>query len=173
MGLLDKVKNAFTQGDYDDEEYEELDDYETSSFDRREKEPVDYSASSSRNTASQSQNYSGSLGRRGNSQVVSIHTNVQMQVCIIKPEKYEDAQEICDQVKARKPVVVNLEKIEYPTAQRIMDFLSGTCYSLDGTIQRVANNIFIIAPENVDVSGDFKEELKTKGVILPWAGGTK
>jgi Uncharacterized protein conserved in bacteria len=173
LGLLDKVKNAFTQGDYDDEEYEELDDYETSSFDRREKEPVDYSASSSRNTASQTQNYSGSLGRRGNSQVVSIHTNVQMQVCIIKPEKYEDAQEICDQVKARKPVVVNLEKIEYPTAQRIMDFLSGTCYSLDGTIQRVANNIFIIAPENVDVSGDFKEELKTKGVILPWAGGTK
>lgn len=176
MGLLDKVKNVFTQGDYDDEDYEEFDDYEMSSsdrFDKREREPMDYSQSSSRGSASQSQGYGGGMGRRSNSQVVSIHTNVQMQVCIIKPEKYEDAQEICDHVKARKPVVVNLEKIEYPTAQRIMDFLSGTCYSLDGTIQRVANNIFIIAPENVDVSGDFKEELKTKGVILPWAGGSK
>jgi len=173
VGLLDKVKNAFTQGDYDDEEYEDLDDYEMSSSDKREREPMDYAPSSSRSATSQSQSYSSSSGRRSNSQVVSIHTNVQMQVCIIKPEKYEDAQEICDQVKARKPVVVNLEKIEYPTAQRIMDFLSGTCYSLDGTIQRVANNIFIIAPENVDVSGDFKEELKTKGVILPWAGGSK
>jgi cell division inhibitor SepF len=91
-----------------------------------------------------------------------------MEVCIIKPTCYEDAQEICDQIKSRKPVVVNLEKVEYPTAQRIMDFLSGTCYSLNGSIQRVANNIFVIAPENVDVSGDFKEELKTKGVILPW-----
>ena len=96
-----------------------------------------------------------------------------MQVCIIKPACYEDAQEICDQVKARKPVVVNLEKVEYPIAQRIMDFLSGTCYSLNGSIQRVANNIFVIAPENVDVSGDFKEELKTKGIILPWASQGK
>ena len=81
---------------------------------------------------------------------------------------YEDAQEICDQIKTKRPVVVNLEKVEYPIAQRIMDFLSGTCYSLEGSIQRVANNIFIIAPENVDISGDFKEELKTKGVLLPW-----
>ena len=48
----------------------------------------------------------------------------------------------------------------------------GTCYSLEGSIQRVANNIFIIAPENVDISGDFKEELKTKGVLLPWMNGT-
>lgn len=105
---------------------------------------------------------------RTNPQVYSINTNVQMQVVIIKPECYEDAQEICDQVKTKRPVVVNLEKVEFPIAQRIMDFLSGTCYSLDGAIQRVANNIFIIAPENVDISGDFKEELKTKGVILPW-----
>lgn len=172
MGLLDKMKNAFTQGDYDDEEYEDLEDFEMSSSDRRDRESMEYAPSSFRGSQSPSQNY-GSMSRRSNSQVVSIHTNVQMQVCIIKPEKYEDAQEICDHVKARKPVVVNLEKIEYPTAQRIMDFLSGTCYSLDGTIQRVANNIFIIAPENVDVSGDFKEELKTKGVILPWAGSSK
>ena len=93
-------------------------------------------------------------------------------VVIIKPECYEDAQEICDQIKTKRPVVVNLEKVEYPIAQRIMDFLSGTCYSLEGSIQRVANNIFIIAPENVDISGDFKEELKPKGVLLPWMNGT-
>lgn len=110
---------------------------------------------------------------KNTSQVVSIHTNVQMQVVIIKPECYEDAQEICDQIKGKKPVVINLEKVEYPIAQRIMDFLSGTCYSLDGTIQRVANNIFIIAPENVDISGDFKEELKTKGAFRPWASSAK
>lgn len=110
--------------------------------------------------------------KSNNPQVYSINTNVQMQVVIIKPECYEDAQEICDQIKTKRPVVVNLEKVEYPVAQRIMDFLSGTCYSLEGSIQRVANNIFIIAPENVDISGDFKEELKTKGVLLPWMNGT-
>lgn len=170
MGIFDKVREVFTQGDYDDEFDDEFDEYDTPApRASKEREMMDYAPSSTRSSAqSQQPNYSSQ--RRSSSQVVSIHTNVQMQVCIIKPEKYEDAQEICDQIKARKPVVVNLEKIEYPTAQRIMDFLSGTCYSLDGTIQRVANNIFIIAPENVDVSGDFKEELKTKGVILPWAG---
>ena len=106
--------------------------------------------------------------------VVSVHnTNNQLQVVIIRPEKYEDSQSICDQLKAKKPVVVNLEKVEYPVAQRIMDFLSGACYSIDGSIQRIANNIFIIAPDNVDVSGNVKEELKTKGVILPWVPSSK
>ncbi len=167
--LIDKMKNFFGGDDYDDE-YDEYDDYEPSSSSRIEKEPMDYAPSTISSVSSTSSRLSS---RRNTSQVVSIHTNVQMQVCIIKPECYEDAQEICDQVKARKPVVVNLEKVEYPIAQRIMDFLSGTCYSLDGSIQRVANNIFIIAPENVDVSGDLKEELKTKGIILPWASQGK
>ena len=167
--LIDKMKNFFGGDDYDDE-YDEYDDYEPSSSSRIEKEPMDYAPSTRSSVSSTSSRLSS---RRNTSQVVSIHTNVQMQVCIIKPECYEDAQEICDQVKARKPVVVNLEKVEYPIAQRIMDFLSGTCYSLDGSIQRVANNIFIIAPENVDVSGDLKEELKTKGIILPWASQGK
>lgn len=167
MGLLDKFKNVFSTSEYDEDYDEEYDEYDTGS-DRRES--IDYGRSTSQRGSS-AHSQTSSATRRSSSQVVSIHTNVQMQVCIIKPEKYEDAQEICDQIKVRKPVVVNLEKIEYPLAQRIMDFLSGTCYSLDGTIQRVANNIFIIAPENVDVSGDFKEELKTKGINLPWPGG--
>jgi len=162
--IIDKMRNFFGGDDYDDYD-DEYDDYETPSY-KSEKEPMDYAPSARTTSAPMASRFTS---KKNNSQVVSIHTNVQMQVCIIKPECSEDAQEICDQVKARKPVVVNLEKVEYPTAQRIMDFLSGTCYSLEGTIQRVANNIFIIAPENVDVSGDFKEELKTKGIILPWA----
>lgn len=111
--------------------------------------------------------------RRINSKIVNIHTNIQMKVVVTNPETYEDAQEICDHIKGKKPVVVNLENMHHATAQRVMDFLSGACYSLDGSIQRVANNIFIIAPENVDISGNFKEELKTKGIILPWVTGAK
>lgn len=140
----------------------------------REVEPVPFRSRSGASTTSygrgNAQPVSGGRANNRNSpQIYSIKTNVQMQVVIIKPECYEDAQEISNQVKAKKPVVVNLEKLEFPLAQRIMDFLSGTCYSLDGSIQRIANNIFIIAPENVEVSGDFKEELKTKGFNLPWA----
>ncbi|MEA4815743.1 MAG: cell division protein SepF [Lachnospiraceae bacterium] len=157
--MFDKMKNLMF-GEYEDEDDVYEDEYEYPVV-KGDRDAVDYP---SKSLAS---------GKKNNSQVVSIHTNVQMQVVIIKPECYEDAQEICDQIKSKKPVVVNLEKVEYPIAQRIMDFLSGTCYSLDGSIQRVANNIFIIAPENVDISGDFKEELKTKGVILPWVNSGK
>lgn len=168
MGLVDKFRNMFGGDEYEDDDFDE--DYEYDEAPAKKERDTDYS---SQRQSQPSRPSSVSPSRRNTSQVVSIHTNVQMQVCIIKPACYEDAQEICDQVKARKPIVVNLEKVEYPIAQRIMDFLSGTCYSLNGSIQRVANNIFVIAPENVDVSGDFKEELKTKGIILPWASQGK
>ena len=161
MGLFDKMKNVFAPDDddyYDDDLGMEEDEEQEPLYNPRNN---DYSSSGP------------SYRRRADSKVVNINTNIQMQVRIINPVKYEDAQEICDEVKARKPVVVNLEKMEYPTAQRIMDFLSGTCYSLDGTIQKVASNIYIIAPENVSVSGDLKEELKTSGLILPWASQGK
>ncbi|MBR5816803.1 MAG: cell division protein SepF [Anaerotignum sp.] len=168
--IFDKMKDLMF-GEYEDDEEFYEDDYaaapapvrETSSYGLRDTS-ADYSAPVSTSRKS-------SRGANNNPQIYSVNTNVTMQVVIIKPECYEDSQEICDQIKTKRPVVVNLEKVEYPVAQRIMDFLSGTCYALEGAIQRVANNIFIIAPENVDISGDFKEELKTKGVLLPWMNG--
>jgi cell division inhibitor SepF len=63
-----------------------------------------------------------------------------------------------------------LEILDAGVAQRIMDFISGSCYTLEGNVQKVTNNIFIIAPANVDVAGNFKEELKSNGIILPWKG---
>lgn len=170
MGLMDKVKDIMFGEYVDDEEDDMIEEQEerTSRFgrSRREKEENDEEDIITRRIASRKNSQSAP--------VVSVHnTNNQMQVVIIRPEKYEDSQGICDQLKAKKPVVVNLEKLEYPVAQRIMDFLSGACYAIDGSIQRVANNIFIIAPDNVDISGNFKEELKTKGVILPWVPSSK
>ena len=169
--IFDKMKDLMF-GEYEDDDDFYEDDYaaapapvrETSSYGLRDAS-ADYSAPAPAPRKS-------SRGTNNNPQIYSVNTNVTMQVVIIKPECYEDAQEICDQIKTKRPVVVNLEKVEYPVAQRIMDFLSGTCYALEGAIQRVANNIFIIAPENVDISGDFKEELKTKGVLLPWMNGS-
>ncbi|PKM55276.1 MAG: hypothetical protein CVU98_12490 [Firmicutes bacterium HGW-Firmicutes-3] len=91
-----------------------------------------------------------------------------MEVVVIQPESYDEAQDICDHIKSQRPVIINLENMERNVAQRIMDFVSGSCYTLNGNLQRVTNNIFIIAPENVDVAGDFREELKSNGIILPW-----
>lgn len=165
--IFDKMKDLMF-GEYEDDDDYYEDDYMDAPAPIREVPAPNYGIRDTGRDMDYTPASRKSSARNNNPQVYSINTNVQMQVVIIKPECYEDAQEICDQIKTKRPVVVNLEKVEYPVAQRIMDFLSGTCYSLEGSIQRVANNIFIIAPENVDISGDFKEELKTKGVLLPW-----
>ncbi|RCX16820.1 cell division inhibitor SepF [Anaerobacterium chartisolvens] len=107
--------------------------------------------------------------KKQQSKVVNIHSASQFKVVIMQPENFDDAQDICDHLKNKKPVVVNLEQVEKECAQRIIDFLSGSIYALDGTIQKVAAGIFVIAPNNVDVMGDFKDELRNKGASFPWA----
>ncbi len=102
------------------------------------------------------------------SKVVNIHSASQYKLVVMQPENFEDAQNIGDHLKNKKPIVVNLEGLEKESARRVVDFLSGAVYALDGSIQRVSSNIFIIAPNNVDIMADFKEELRNKGVF-PWA----
>ena len=100
--------------------------------------------------------------------VVNIHSANQFKMIVAQPNTFDDAQDICDHLKSKKPVVINLEGIEKADAQRIIDFLSGAIYSLDGSIQKVSCDIFVIAPNNVDVTGDLKEELRNK-TVFPWA----
>ena len=103
-------------------------------------------------------------GKRG--KVVSIHATTQLKVVVIQLQSFEDAKDIADHLKSKKPVVINLEKLEKDVSRRVVDFLSGAVYGVDGNIQKVANGIFLIAPYNVGIMGDFKDELK-KG--FPWS----
>lgn len=112
--------------------------------------------------------YTGGKQPATQSKIVNFQASVKMEVIVIQPETYDEAQDICDHIKSQRPVIINLEHMEHNIAQRIMDFISGSCYTLNGNLQRVTNNIFIIAPENVDIAGDFREELKSNGIILPW-----
>lgn len=100
--------------------------------------------------------------------VVNLHSGNQFKMVVAQPNTFEDAKDICDHLKSKKPVVINLEGIEKHDAQRIIDFLSGSIYALDGSIQKVSCDIFVIAPNNVDVSGDLDEEIKNK-TVFPWA----
>ena len=99
--------------------------------------------------------------------VVNIHTKSQMKVVIYEPTNFEEAPSIVDNLKSRKPVIINLENIDQELAKKFFDFLNGAIYALDGNIQKVSAGIFILAPNNVDISGNIKEELKNKGVF-PW-----
>lgn len=103
-------------------------------------------------------------GKRG--KVVNIHTTTQLKVVVIQLQNFDDAKDIADHLKNKKPVVINLEKLDKDVARRVVDFLSGVVYGVDGNIQKVASGIFLLAPYNVGIMGDFKDELK-KG--FPWA----
>ncbi len=73
---------------------------------------------------------------------------------VYHPVSYEDTQSIIDNLKNRKPVIVNMEELDVETAQRILDFLSGAVYAMDGTMCKIARNIFVVAPNSYDVVGN-------------------
>ena len=99
--------------------------------------------------------------------IVNINATTQLKVVVVSPESFEEARDISDHLKQKKPVVINLESVEKDVARRIVDFLSGSVYAVDGNIQKVSAGIFLIAPYNVGIMGDFKDELRNKGVF-PW-----
>lgn len=76
---------------------------------------------------------------------------------MVKPTSIEDAREICDYLLAGKAVVLNMEGIHTEIAQRIIDFTSGSTYSISGNLQKISSYIFIATPESVELSGDFQE----------------
>ena len=86
-----------------------------------------------------------------------------MEVCVIKPANIEDAREISDTLLTGRAVILNLEGLQVNIAQRIIDFTSGACYAINGNLKMVSNYIFIVTPEAVDISGDFKELFSGSG----------
>ncbi|MCB5475082.1 MAG: cell division protein SepF [Clostridia bacterium] len=84
---------------------------------------------------------------------------VNMEVCVIKPTTMEEAREIADTLVDNSTVILNLEGIDVELAQRIIDFTSGACYSLGGSLQQVSSYIFVLGPYNVDITGDLQNIL--------------
>lgn len=134
MGVFDKIKNAFGVDDddfedefYDDEE-ETVENIVKPDFSQIKKEKsVPLSTASTPSS--------------------------QLQVVLVKPEKFDDASGIADSLNAKKTVVLNLEATSKEVSRRLVDFLSGVAYANNGQIKKIANSTFIITPYNVDVSG--------------------
>lgn len=82
-----------------------------------------------------------------------------MEVCVIKPTSMEETKEIVDTLRDNCTVVLNLEGMDVETAQRIIDFVSGASYGLDGTLRMVSSFIFILTPDGVEITGDIQDIL--------------
>ncbi len=145
MGLLDSIKNILTIPDEDefDEEFEEVAEKEEK---RKpvQSEPVKRAESTPRIVG-------------GKSKTVSFNPS-QMQVVLVKPDRYDDVTAIADHLNDRKTVVLNLESADKDLARRIVDFLSGATYANHGILRKVSKATFLIVPHGVDMMGELMLE---------------
>lgn len=96
------------------------------------------------------------MERTTNNKIVPIRTTSRgFEVCIMKPAAFEDSQDICDMLLTGRAAVVNLEDFDSEEAQRIMDFISGCVYAINGKLHQISKYIFIFSPDTVDISGDY------------------
>jgi cell division inhibitor SepF len=86
-----------------------------------------------------------------------------VQVHLVIPRNFNDAQQVADQFKRSVPVILNLQTTDHELSKRMIDFCSGLTYSLDGGMQRIAEKIFLLTPRNVEVSAEEKARLLDKG----------
>ena len=149
MGVMDKFLNVMKLNDVEDEF--DSDDY----YD--DEEPVE----KIKKNSYKEEEYDEPSVKKTSQKVTPIRqvkrsSGNGMQVCVIKPTSVEDAREITETLLANRTVVLNMEGLDLGLAQRIIDFTSGSCYAIDGNLQKVSNYIFIITPASVDISGDLQ-----------------
>ena len=143
--IMNKVWNMFgmdTQDERnDDDEYENSEDY------NQEEEEIE----------------DRKIWGRRNNKIVSLPQAQQIKMVISQPTSFEQSEGICDLLKEKKSIIVNLEYVNKDVARRIIDVISGAVHALDGHIQKVSNSIFLIAPFNYDITNDMaREEIKNK-----------
>ncbi len=165
MSFMDKFSDIFKERS--DEDFDDF--YEDESSDFSSPEPQRRAARQPRSVKVPKEERTERIhrSRADSDKVVNIHTTAQVQVVLVKPEQYSEAQEVADNLKAKRTVVVNLESTNRDVARRLLDFLSGVAYADEGSIKRVANSTYIITPYNVDVLGaDILDELEQNGMFM-------
>ena len=151
MSLMDEFKKIIHPYDDEDYDYENEDQFPTqrpgkeSAFDELREERK---AEEHRN------------------KVVNIHATTQLKVVLVKPERFENASEIADHLREKRTVVLNLESTNKDIARRLVDFLSGVAFAVEGKIKKVSANTYIITPYSVDLMGDLIDELESSGLYL-------
>ena len=153
MGLFNEIKKL-TQAYDDDDEF------------------VSYTPAPARNAAQRSSGLKPDASAfdaaddKNTNKVLNIHTTTQLQVVLVKPEKFENAAEIADHLRVKRTVLLNLESTNKEIARRLLDFLSGVAYANEGKIKKVSVNTYIITPYNVDIMGDLIDELESNGMYF-------
>lgn len=97
--------------------------------------------------------------------VVSLNQNSDRKVVIRSPQNILEIKELVDNLRARSTVIMNVEKIEAALAQRMVDFLSGAVYCIDGDMEKLSSGVIIAVPNGVDITADLRDDVRNKGVF--------
>lgn len=126
---------------------------------RKEIKPSEPMASTSIKTTDNSYEKIAPMISKGTSlKSTSMNTSGPFKMLVIEPKNFEECTKLVDTLKSRKPIIINLEKVETEIARKMFDFLSGATYALNGNVQKVTSNIFIFAPANVDIAAKLNRE---------------
>ena len=100
----------------------------------------------------------------------SMNQSGPFKMVVIEPKSLDECRKLVDNLRARKPVIINLERVETDLARKMFDFLGGATYALSGTVQRINQNIYIFAPKNVDIKAmvDRATEAGKPANANPW-----
>ena len=165
MGFLDELKRLTHP--YEDEMEDDYDEDEDVYEDEEEPEDVEPTPPPREEPPRRREReYQEPPRRNSGGKVVNIHATTQLQVVLVKPERYENASEIADHLRDKRTVVLNLEKTQKDVARRLLDFLSGVAYAQEGKIKKVALQTYIVTPYNVDIMGDLIDELENNGLYF-------
>lgn len=165
MGLMDEIRKLTHP--YSDQE-DDYDDYEDEDDGYEDDEPaaVPERPAPRRSYSRASAPVESAPASRGTGRVVNLSSNAQLQVVLVKPDRFDQVSDIADHLRDKKAVVLNLESTNKDVSRRLVDFLSGCAYALDGKIKKVAISTYLITPYNVNVMGDLVEELETSGMYF-------
>lgn len=160
MGFMDKMKDLVGIVDEYDDDYdisqEEIDEYKrelssAQSFQPEAPLSTGITPPPSLHDVAPPQKFAAAEKREGTVDRDSRNASGAFRMVVIEPKNIDECRKLIDNLKANKPVIINLEKVETDLARKMFDFMSGAVYALSGTIQKVNQNIYLFAPHNVNI----------------------
>ena len=170
--IFNKFMNMLGISSKDDDEEENVEEYDNEDIDNEEEVAQAVNARSAyrprrsfRDVESDNQ-YSS---RNMQSKIIPMNSSMSSSKMVItQPKCYEDVQEIGGYLKERRAVIINLESVNREVANKILDFLSGATFIVDGTVQKVSNCIYLMTPKNIEIQNDSEKDAYKQKVSFSW-----